>query len=202
VKAIVGLGNPGAEYEDTPHNAGFRVAEELARRAGCRLRRERELEARVGAGELGGERVVIAQPLTFMNRSGTAVSRLLEREGLGPADLLVVLDDADLPLGHLRLRPRGSAGGHRGLNSVAQTLGTTEFERVRIGIGRGEAGEGLVDHVLTPFSRDEARAMEESVRAAADAVELRLAQGMEKAMSRFNTPRGRESAGAGGGGEP
>jgi len=202
VKAIVGLGNPGAEYEGTPHNVGFRAAEELARRAGFRLTRDRELEARVGAGELGGERVVIAEPLTFMNRSGTAVSRLLERESLGSADLVVVLDDADLPLGHLRLRPRGSAGGHRGLASVAQALGRTDFERVRIGIGRGEAGEGLVDHVLTPFTRDEARIMEESVRAAADAVEFRLVHGMEKAMSRFNTPKGRGDAGAGAGGEP
>ena len=192
---IVGLGNPGETYAGTPHNVGFRVADELAARAGCRLKLQRQFEARVGRGSLQGQAVLIVEPQTYMNVSGVAVAAVLRYYDATAADLLVVLDDADLPLGHLRLRAGGSGGGHKGLSSVVAHVGSTEFARLRIGIGRGTGDRDLVEHVLTPFSADERKVIDGSVLRAADAVEFRMEHGVDGAMNRFNTPRERNGDG-------
>ena len=135
MRLIVGLGNPGERYRRTRHNVGFMVLDCLAARAGVRRGRE-EAEAWISEADVAGERVVLAKPLTFMNRSGVAVDRLLSLKGAGPGDLLVVPDDADLELGVLRIRERGSHGGHNGLRSIIEVLGTDEFARLRVGVGR------------------------------------------------------------------
>jgi PTH1 family peptidyl-tRNA hydrolase len=186
VKLVVGLGNPGREYERTPHNIGFAVVEELARRWGCALRRSLRVSVRSGSADAGTLRVLLAQPLTFMNASGDAVGRLMRQKGVEAPDLVVVLDDADLPLGRIRIRPKGGTGGHRGLASVVAAIGTDAFTRVRVGIGRSQAADDLVRHVLTPFSLAEAPAAAAAVARAADAVTCVLADGVDAAMNRFN----------------
>lgn len=183
-RLIVGLGNPGAAYRDTRHNVGFRVVEEVARRAGVRLR----------AGEcnsLIGEAndVLLALPQTFMNRSGYAVRCLVERRELASSSILVVLDDIALPLGRLRLRASGSPGGQRGLESILESLQTDAVPRLRLGVREEEeplSGEGLADYVLGPFSPDAGAKVEAMVVRGADACESWLADGIERAMARFN----------------
>lgn len=179
---ILGLGNPGERYRDTRHNVGFLVVEELARRWGVRLDR-RECNAIVG-----GEEILLAQPQTYMNRSGWAARCLLESHGLDPAGVLVVYDEVALPLGRLRLRKSGSPGGHRGLESVIENLRTDQVPRLRLGIAPEEAprGEDLVEFVLAPFPPDQREAVEAMVARAADACEVWLREGAEAAMSRFN----------------
>ena len=140
MKVIVGLGNPGKAYAHTPHNVGFDVVHELARRLGCTLSLNRRFAARVGRTVGAETELLLVQPQTYMNDSGAAVAPILRYRKLTPADLVVVLDDADLPLGRLRIRKQGSSGGHRGLQSIVDALGTGEFIRVRVGIGRGESG--------------------------------------------------------------
>ncbi len=184
---IVGLGNPGREYARTPHNAGYLVVDELALRCGVSFRVLRKFDAEVAEGAVsGGSAVLLVKPLTFMNASGAAVSSLLRyRGGLAP-DLLVVADDADLDAGVLRLRPGGGSGGHRGLASVIEHLGTPEFARLRIGIGRSAAVTELVEQVLRPLDAEAWTAMCGTVRRAADAATCWLEQGLETAMNRFN----------------
>lgn len=194
MKVVVGLGNPGPEYERTPHNMGFLVVECLAERLGCRLKENSRFEARVGTASLGGEAVILVEPLTFMNNSGRAVGAVLSYRKLSAADLLVVVDDADIPLGSLRLRKKGGSGGHRGMASIGEVLGTTDFGRIRIGIGRGGQRAELVEHVLGAFGRDEWAIARTAVAGAADAVMEVITQGMDAAMNRFNA-RARESAG-------
>lgn len=188
-RLILGLGNPGEEYRDTRHNVGFRVVEELARRRQLAVDRQEcnALVARSGSGE--GE-VLLVKPQTYMNRSGHAARCFVERLELDPAAVLVVYDEINLPLGKLRLRRSGSPAGHRGLESVIESLRTAEVPRLRLGVspaaGRPEGGEELVEFVLSPFAadeRDEAGAM---IGRAADAVEAWLAEGPEAAMARFN----------------
>jgi PTH1 family peptidyl-tRNA hydrolase len=181
---IVGLGNPGPEYANTRHNVGFMVVDELSRRHRIPVKTLKH-SARTGEGEIHGEPAALAKPLTYMNVSGQAVGPLLRRHSLPPAHLIVVYDDADLPLGKLRLRARGSAGGHGGLKSIIGTLGTDEFPRVRIGIGRSGRGD-MVGHVLGGFRREEREAIEHAIQRAADAVEAILIDGIEPAMNRFN----------------
>ena len=181
---VLGLGNPGAEYRDTRHNLGFLVVEELARRWEARLDRV-ECNARVGASD----GVLLAQPQTYMNRSGYAARCLVERHGLLPRQLLVVMDDVALPLGKLRLRPNGSPGGHRGLESILENLQSDEVARLRLGVRVGEGpvgGDELVDFVLSPFLAEERETVEEMVRRGADACECWRSDGVELAMSRFN----------------
>ena len=156
-QAIIGLGNPGPEYRDTRHNVGQRVVDGLARTLHGRFAREGgHLVARA---RWRGEVVYLVKPQCFMNVSGPAVARLSPKLGLGPPDVIIVFDDLDLPLGKVRIRMKGSAGGHNGLRSLIEALGTSEFRRVKVGIGRpGRPGEGrdhVVDHVLSPFYRDE-----------------------------------------------
>lgn len=184
---VVGLGNPGERYRRTRHNVGFMVADVLGARAGgCRWRAE--ADAVVGEAELAGRRVALVKPQTFMNRSGVAVERLLLREAGGPQDVLVVLDDLALELGSLRVRQRGSHGGHNGLRSLIEVLGSEEIPRVRVGIRRGELAQDLAEYVLSPFPEEDVLAVQDSVSRAADAVECFLREGCVAAMNRFNGP--------------
>jgi PTH1 family peptidyl-tRNA hydrolase len=190
LKLIVGLGNPGERYADTRHNLGFQVVEELARRYRVRLRNDSKRKARVARiGEIG-DGVLVAQPTTFMNLSGWAVRDVAFFHKVAPPDLLVVVDDADLPLGRLRIRRRGSAGGHNGLKSIIQELGTIEFPRLRIGVGR-QAGE-LKNHVLGRFDADERALVGAAVERAADAAEVFAREDILAAMNRFNAAQAAE----------
>jgi PTH1 family peptidyl-tRNA hydrolase len=184
---VVGLGNPGPEYEDTRHNVGFRVVERLAARASAPLAREKSLRARFGEARIAGHRVGLLLPETWMNRSGDAVLRALEVHPLDPAtDLLVVYDDLDLPFGRLRLRPSGGAGGHNGLADVSDRLGRTDFARLRVGIGRPPEHVAVIDWVLTPWSDSEAASLAGITDRASDAIELWLSEGVSRAMNRVN----------------
>lgn len=184
MKLIAGLGNPGREYHGTRHNVGFEVIELLAKkhRIAVRARRNRAV---VGEGTIGGEQVVLARPQTFMNRSGEAVAGLARRYRIAPEDIIVIYDDVNLPLGKLRVRTRGSAGGHNGMKSIIHSLGSDEFPRVRIGIGSPDRRD-MVDHVLSRFKRAEGPIVKDAVQRAADAVEMYLSEGAEPAMNRYN----------------
>src|SRR5689334_8821358 len=181
---VVGLGNPGPEYAGTRHNVGFMVIDRLANRHRIAVKSNQH-GARVGQGEIAGELVALVKPLTFMNLSGRAVAPLLNRHSLPPGQLIVVYDDADLPVGKIRVRARGSAGGHGGLKSIIASVGSSEFPRVRIGIGRSAGGD-LVDHVLGGFRGSERELVDQAIDRAADAVECALTHGIETAMNRFN----------------
>ena len=187
MKVIAGLGNPGPEYKDTPHNIGFDVVELLAERLAATWRTSARFQARLARVERGGEAWLLVQPQTFMNLSGTSVAPLVRYHGGGPGDLVVVLDDADLPLGRLRIRAEGGSGGHRGLASVIETLGSETFARVRLGVGREPvAGGGLVEHVLGRFDPARRLTAQRLVGIAADAVECLAEKGLAVAMNRFN----------------
>ena len=187
---IVGLGNPGAGYVGNRHNVGFMTVEGWADRHGIAMNRKKPWAVH-GEGEiaLGGSRlrVLLAKPRTFMNASGDAVLELTRRHHVVPAKLVIVTDDMDLPLGKIRLRQRGSAGGHNGLASIIERFGTDDFARLRIGIGRPEDAEkGNVEHVLTDFADAERQVIDEAVSRACDALDCVLADGVDRAMSRFN----------------
>ena len=184
MKLIVGLGNPGREYEHTRHNVGFQVAEELAHRYRVTLKSRTSWKARVAKIADIGDGVLLAEPTTFMNLSGWAVREIASFYQLATSDLLIVYDDADLSLGRLRLRANGSAGGHNGLKSIIQELGTNEFPRLRIGVGR-QAG-GLKNHVLGRFDSDEKPQIDEAVKRAADAAEVFARENIITAMNQYN----------------
>ena len=186
MKAIVGLGNPGREYAGTRHNIGFDVVDEVARRWKVQLKPWKSVANVVVVSARGA---VLVEPQTFMNLSGDAVSRLSAFHKLTPEDVLVVVDEVQLPVGRLRARRSGSAGGHNGLKSVIQHLGTG-FPRLRIGIGRGDPKWDVADHVLSRFARDERDTVADAVNRAADAVELFVEDGLEAVMSRFNAESG------------
>jgi len=183
----VGLGNPGGNYESTRHNAGFRVVEKLASEEGIRIR-SRESRSRVGRGEIGGEPVLLALPQTFMNASGEAVYALCQKNGIEPSGLCVVFDDIDLPVGVLRLRARGSAGGQKGMASIIARLGTTELARLRVGI-RGERysrERDLADYVLEDFAKGERELFDETIARASEVLRIWVTEGIEAAMRRAN----------------
>jgi PTH1 family peptidyl-tRNA hydrolase len=182
---VVGLGNPGRRYQKTRHNIGFAVADEVARRrqAAFESGRANTLIARCGRGP---ESVLLVKPLTMMNLSGEAVAGAAGFYKIDPSAVLVAADDVNLPLGRLRLRARGTAGGHNGLKSIIEHLGTTEFPRLRVGVGRGDPRRDLADHVLARFDDDEREEVEQAIARAADAVETFLAAGIEAAMNRHN----------------
>lgn len=182
---VAGLGNPGGRYERTRHNVGFLVVDELAARNDTDIRRQEFLSLTARA-LLGRTMVLLMKPQTFMNASGPAVAAALDDLGLSPGELVVVYDDLDLPLGRIRVRPGGGAGGHRGVTSLIETLGTGDFARVRVGIGRPAPGQAVVDHVLSPFADDEAACVREAVALAADAVACLAADGVVRAMEAFN----------------
>jgi peptidyl-tRNA hydrolase, PTH1 family len=185
---IVGLGNPGPEYRSTRHNVGFRVLDLLGERHRIRIQ-QFERRALVGYGSIDQVRVGLVQPQTYMNLSGESVAPLLRQHNLQPADLIVVVDEVNLPVGRVRVRPEGSAGGHNGLKSLIQHLRTDAFPRVRLGVGGPPQGGDLVQHVLSGFGRDDQEPLARGLDEAADAVECILAEGLEAAMNRFNPAR-------------
>ena len=186
MKLVVGLGNPGSEYREPRHNVGFLVADEIARRWRLSDAWREKFEALHVRTTVGDEAVIVAKPLTFMNLSGQAVAGLAAFYKIDPVDVLVVADDVALPLGRLRARPEGGAGGHNGLKSIIQHLGTQAFPRVRVGVGRGDDRRDLVDHVLGRFEAGERETVSAAVLRAADASERFLADGIERVMSVFN----------------
>ena len=185
MRLIVGLGNPGPEYEWTPHNMGFLAVDGIAERAGIRITRP-EAKSYVGRGKFAGEEVILAKPQTMMNLSGVAVRMLLEKYECDPAEMIVLTDEVDLPWGMLRIRERGSAGTHNGLKSIVSALGSGEFIRVRLGIKPEKIWSELRDYVLSKLSRADREIAGQMVTETADAVELILTEGVGKAMSKFN----------------
>lgn len=185
MKLIVGLGNPGQQYRNTRHNVGFRVLDEVAERLGTRFDQEK-YEGLFAAAQHEGERLMLLKPLTYMNLSGASVAKAARNRVPDPKDVIVVLDEIQLPLGTVRIRHEGSHGGHNGLRSVIEHLGTQGFPRLRIGIGEKKAGQHLSDHVLSTFTPDEKPDVERAVKTAADAVLCCVVEGVETAMNRFN----------------
>jgi len=181
---ITGLGNPGHEYENTRHNAGFMVVDELAKKYGI-LMTKRKFKSLVGEGEILGVKVLLQKPQTYMNLSGTAVQEAVSFYKLPLSRLVVVYDDLDLPLGKIRLRLKGSAGGHRGMGSIISCLGSEEIPRLKIGIGRPEFGD-VKDYVLQPFTGAEREILEPTLKLAAEAITVALTEGFNKAMNDFN----------------
>ncbi len=185
---VVGLGNPGRQYQGSRHNVGVEVVEELARRAGERLKPSKDAEALVAETRIDGHRVALAFPTTYMNESGRAVGPLTRRFGIDdPSKLVVVHDELDLPPGRLKVKVGGGLAGHNGLRSIRDHLHTTDFVRIRIGVGKppGGAARG-VDHVLSPPSRADRELISVCVQEGADAIEAILKDGAEAAMARFN----------------
>jgi peptidyl-tRNA hydrolase, PTH1 family len=197
MKLIVGLGNPGREYRDTRHNVGFMVIDELAKRHQLTfsmapsqvpetfVAKKYGLPAEASA-KAGTEPLLLAKPLTFMNLSGDAVAALARYFDVAASDLLIVVDEAALPFGRLRARARGSAGGHNGLKSVIERLGTQEFARLRLGVGRGDGRRDLADHVLSKFEPGERAELEMFITRAADAAEMFAVDGIGKVMNTYN----------------
>jgi PTH1 family peptidyl-tRNA hydrolase len=184
MRLIVGLGNPGPEYEWTPHNLGFLAVDGLAEQARIRITRP-EAKAYIGLGEFAGEEVILAKPQTFMNLSGVSVRMLLGKYGLDPAQVIVLVDDVDLPWGQLRIREHGSAGTHNGLKSIVGSIGQ-DFLRIRMGVGPEQARGELRDYVLGTMGRPERETAAQLIADAIEAIRLICTEGVSKAMSRFN----------------
>ena len=186
---IVGLGNPGREYARTRHNAGFLVVDRLASQWKASWRHEKKFQSQLARCERDDHRVILCKPETFMNSSGEAVAALAGFHKLQIRRMLVVVDDADLPLGGIRLRPSGSSGGHHGLESIEQHLGSRDYARQRIGIGRGEwSAREITDYVLAPFRAGERELLEKVLQKACEQIECWLSAGVTQAMNRFNGP--------------
>lgn len=184
LKFVFGLGNPGKKYQDTRHNTGFGVIEVLADRFSIRLKSKARLEATLGEGIIGEQRTMLVEPLTFMNQSGYAVTCVLDYYDAHTDDIIVVYDDIDLPFGAVRIREQGSAGTHNGMRSIVQYLGTEDFVRVRLGIGRPEGRQPLTSYVLSRFP--DTFAARELIQRGADAVELILSDGVAAAQQKFH----------------
>jgi PTH1 family peptidyl-tRNA hydrolase len=186
-RVVVGLGNPGEGYAATRHNVGFQVASRLAKRARAEFA-TKAADSRIAEGSIDGVRVAIARPQTFMNDSGRAVRKLLDRYRIQPSDLLVVFDDVDLPLGKVRLREKGGSGTHNGMRSIVSAIGE-DFPRLRVGVAPADPLReisDLVQYVLDPFEADERVAAETSLTRAAEAAEVALREGIQPAMTKFN----------------
>lgn len=183
---IVGLGNPGLRYKWNRHNIGFHVIDLLAKDYKIRLKKDKLIPAYIGRGNIIGSDVILVKPTTYMNRSGSALKGLQEFYGISHKNILVVSDDIDLPWGRLRIRQSGGSGGHRGLESIITELTTTSFPRIRIGIGR-PLGDGVVEHVLGNFSKEEKRTLKDYCTKAVEAVYTTLDCGIENAMNKFNS---------------
>jgi PTH1 family peptidyl-tRNA hydrolase len=182
---VAGLGNPGEEYAESPHNLGFLTVDCLSGRYGIRVNRK-DSRAFIGVGEIDGHPVMLAKPQTYMNLSGTSLAPLMEKHSIGPENLVVVYDELDLPWQALRIKPKGSAAGHNGMKSVIASLGTSDLVRVRLGIHPGRPIESGKDFVLAPIKRSQKKELEEFVGYAADAVRSIIAEGVEKAMTKYN----------------
>src|SRR5215470_12702495 len=185
MRLIVGLGNPGPEYQWTPHNLGFLAVDELANRGGIRVERP-EGKALVGLGKVAGEEVILAKPQTSMNLSGISVRDLLEKYQLGPDDLLAMWDEVQLPWGAIRIHAEGSAGSHNGARSLIGSLGTEAFARLRLGCGPDHPLSSRKEYVLRPMKKAELGLAAEMIGEAGDAVELLLGKGIEAAMTKYN----------------
>ena len=183
---IVGLGNPGAEYAKTRHNAGFLLVEKLAARWKTDWTNERKFDARIANAECSGRKILLCEPQTFMNLSGETVGELKNFHQLPLKQLMVAVDDADLPLGEIRLRTSGSSGGHHGLESIEQHLASREFARLRIGIGRKDGSREITNYVLGKFDSSESELLKKVLERASNQIETWLEAGIEKAMSQFN----------------
>ncbi len=193
MKLIVGLGNPGIFYANNRHNVGYMCIRHLGRTHNIRFNKKQG-PARTGEGIIEGQQVTLARPQTYMNESGEAVSRLLKRLKITPADLIVVHDDLDLPTGKMRLRFGGGSGGHNGIDSIVECTGSNEFYRVRVGIGHPDASEDIkndkqaavIDHVLSGFTREEKKIIKKVVPEVGKAIASLLTEGLEAAMNKFN----------------
>lgn len=183
LRLVVGLGNPGPEYEGTRHNIGFELVDRLA--AGRRLKWERERKFRAKTAGTASS-LLLAKPLTFMNLSGNTIARLAKFHGWKPDQILIVYDDVDLPVGKMRFRANGSAGGHNGIKSIIEYLGTNEFPRLKIGIGAAEPSDGMIGHVLGKFSEEESRELEKVLAIAVEGVNCSLSAGLSAAMNQYN----------------
>lgn len=183
MKVIVGLGNPGRKYSDTRHNIGFRALEEVARRYSIE-KEESRFDSIIGHIRIGGEKVLLVKPLTYMNLSGKAVQPLMRWFKLDLAELIVVYDDMDLAPGTVRLRAQGGSGGHKGMTSIIERLGSKEFARIRIGIGRPD--NDAIDWVLGKFGAAEQKLMDEAINRTGDALECWVKQGIDRAMNEYN----------------
>ena len=186
---VAGLGNPGEEYAHTPHNLGFLVVDRLAERHAIRVTR-RDSKAHVGVGEIDGHPVMLAQPQTYMNLSGSSVQGLLTKHEIAPSDLILIYDELDLPWASLRIRPGGSAGGHNGVKSVIAALGTESFPRVRLGIHGGSGNRDGARIVLAKLPRAQREELDELLDYASQAVESIIADGVEMSMTKFNRRAG------------
>jgi peptidyl-tRNA hydrolase, PTH1 family len=185
MRLVVGLGNPGEQYANTPHNLGFLVVDRLAELHAIRVNRK-DSRALVGVGDIGGAPVMLAKPQTYMNLSGTSVRPLMEKHGFTPSDLVLVYDELDLPWTGLRIKPKGSSANHNGVESVISSLGTKDFIRVRLGIHPGHPIRDGAEFVLSPMKRQQRKELDELLGFAADAVRSIIAEGVEKAMTKYN----------------
>lgn len=186
VQIVTGLGNPGSDYVRTPHNVGFRVIDRVAERCSAAWRNEGKFSALVARVKWEGRDLLLVKPQTFMNLSGESVGKIMRYYDGTLADLIVISDDADLPVGRLRLRTEGGTGGHRGLQSIIDCCGGKTFARVRVGVGRSVHGGTLADHVLARLAPEEEETMQRAEAVAAEAVLFAVRQGMDKAMNKFN----------------
>jgi peptidyl-tRNA hydrolase, PTH1 family len=183
-RLIVGLGNPGAKYDRTRHNIGFDLIDQLAKRWQIPVSDQKRFQGLVGEGWVNHQKIVLLKPQTFMNLSGHSVRSVLDWYKLAPTEVLVLYDDLDLPLGKLRIRLAGSAGGHNGMKSIISHLGTPTFPRLRMGIGKSQ--DETISHVLGKFSVAEASIVTDILQLSADAVDLSLGSGVEQAMNKYN----------------
>ncbi|USG65908.1 aminoacyl-tRNA hydrolase [Brevibacillus ruminantium] len=188
MKVIVGLGNPGKKYEDTRHNAGFMAIDKINDKWGIPVQ-QNKFRALVGEGRIDGEKVLLVKPQTYMNLSGESIAEILKFYKLGPEDVVVIYDDLDLPPGQLRLREKGSAGGHNGIKSLIMHMGTQDFNRIKIGIGRPEPGRSVSDYVLHPFSTEERPLISEAVDLAAEAAAMWMKEPFLKVMNKYNAAK-------------
>jgi PTH1 family peptidyl-tRNA hydrolase len=196
MKLIIGLGNPGKDYIDSRHNIGFNLVRRLAKSQKIPLKKDSQSRSLSAEGTIAGQKVMLALPLTFMNLSGDAVRRLVLRYRVQPRNLLVVCDDLDLELGRIKIRPCGSCGGHRGLGSIIDSLGSSDFARLRIGIGRPTRNISARDYVLSAFGASEKKKLKETLKRSVDCCRAWITQGIESCMNNFNKslPVGRQGA--------
>ncbi len=185
---ITGLGNPTLKYSKTRHNVGFDTIDVLAKKYGIKVKKK-QFKALTGEGFIGGEKVILVKPMTYMNNSGESVSEIVKYYKIDPdMELIIISDDLNLDVGVLRIRAKGSAGGHNGLKSIIKCVGTESFDRVRIGVGKVPAGTDVITHVLTRFSRADRAIVKESFEVAADAIVSIISDGIDKTMSKYNGP--------------
>lgn len=182
---IIGLGNPGKQYRPTKHNVGFRVVDRFAEKKGIKLKR-RLGKFHVGEGRVGTERVMIAKPLTYMNRSGVVVRRLIKELGIPLDHLVVVHDDLDIESGRIKIKEGGGHGGHKGVSSIIEQVGSSDFLRIKVGIDKPQRPDEGADYVLAPFDHEQFPLIEESIKQASEAIETIIVSGKDKAMSKYN----------------